>query len=113
MLSAVKLVQRHLEQIPADYKDPSASAYHVDTSGSTEEADGDIINDPTALQAHIAKKQRVLHLMQHQQSKTQGTAGGTTGTPNRGGRGGSALGYSGRVWHLYCPPTVIYLFFRN
>eukprot|EP00961_Rhodomonas_salina_P090982 1224436-Rhodomonas_salina.1 len=25
VLSAVKLVQRHLEQIPADYKDPSAS----------------------------------------------------------------------------------------
>eukprot|EP00961_Rhodomonas_salina_P147837 1989868-Rhodomonas_salina.1 len=50
VLSAVKLEQHHLEQIPADYKDQSASANHVDTPGSTEEADGDINNDPTALQ---------------------------------------------------------------
>eukprot|EP00961_Rhodomonas_salina_P172498 2326040-Rhodomonas_salina.1 len=27
VLSAVKLAQCHLEQIPADYKDPSASTY--------------------------------------------------------------------------------------
>eukprot|EP00961_Rhodomonas_salina_P249976 3378747-Rhodomonas_salina.1 len=90
VLSAVKLAQCHLEQIPADYKDLSAAAYHVDTSGSTKEADGDINNDPTALQAHIAKKQRVLHLMQHQQNKTQGAAGGTVATPNKGGRSGGA-----------------------
>eukprot|EP00961_Rhodomonas_salina_P018637 250835-Rhodomonas_salina.1 len=57
VLSEVKLAQRHLEQIPQDYKYQSAAAYHVDTSGSTEEGDGDLDNDPAALQAHIAKKQ--------------------------------------------------------
>eukprot|EP00961_Rhodomonas_salina_P018639 250836-Rhodomonas_salina.2 len=62
VLSAVKLAQHHLEQIPQDYKDPSASAYHIDTSGSMEEADGDLDNDPAALQAHIAKKQRAAHI---------------------------------------------------
>eukprot|EP00961_Rhodomonas_salina_P063938 859292-Rhodomonas_salina.1 len=99
MLSEVKLEQRHLEQIPADYKDQSVLAYHVDTPGSTEEADGDINNDPTALQAHIAKKQRVLHLMQHQQSKTQGAAGGTVGLPNKGGPcGGSPASRGRRGW---------------
>eukprot|EP00961_Rhodomonas_salina_P302080 3940719-Rhodomonas_salina.1 len=58
VLSAVKLAQRHLEQISQDYKDQSASAYHIDTSGSTKEGDGDLDNNPTALQAHIAKKQQ-------------------------------------------------------
>eukprot|EP00961_Rhodomonas_salina_P223624 3023948-Rhodomonas_salina.1 len=34
--------------------------------------------------------------MQHQQNKTQGAAGGTVGTPNRGGRSGSASASRGR-----------------
>eukprot|EP00961_Rhodomonas_salina_P245023 3311098-Rhodomonas_salina.2 len=34
--------------------------------------------------------------MQHQQSKTQGAAGGTVGTPNKGGRSGGAPASRGR-----------------
>eukprot|EP00961_Rhodomonas_salina_P012370 166633-Rhodomonas_salina.1 len=91
--SAVKLAQRHLEEIPGDYKEPITLTLHVDT---TEVEDG-MDEDPVALQAHIAKKEKVLVVLQKQSGTepTQGQSAGQGCFGGRGGRGCTQLGRGG------------------
>eukprot|EP00961_Rhodomonas_salina_P182965 2470130-Rhodomonas_salina.1 len=53
--------------------------------------------DPVALQAHIAKKQKVLAVLQKQSGTepTQGQSAGLSCFGGRGGRGGTQLGRGG------------------
>eukprot|EP00961_Rhodomonas_salina_P146391 1970590-Rhodomonas_salina.1 len=54
--NTIKLVQCHLEGIPGDYKEPATLTYHV----NAKEEDVNMDQDPVALQAHTAKKQKFL-----------------------------------------------------
>eukprot|EP00961_Rhodomonas_salina_P090799 1221872-Rhodomonas_salina.1 len=65
--NAIKLVQRHLKGIPGDYKEPATPTYHV----NVKEEDVDMDQDPVALQAHIAKKQKVLVVLQKTATEPQ------------------------------------------
>eukprot|EP00961_Rhodomonas_salina_P044902 603096-Rhodomonas_salina.1 len=78
--NAIKLAQRHLEGIPGDYKEPVTPAPHINAPDEGDDMD----QDPAVLQAHIAKKQKALAILQKTATEPQGQGGAKGGSGGRG-----------------------------
>eukprot|EP00961_Rhodomonas_salina_P017199 231392-Rhodomonas_salina.1 len=89
--SAIKLAQRHLQLVPADYKPPTATPVML---VMTKEEAMEINSNLEALREHVSQKQKVLSVLEKAENDKNKTPG-----PGRGGGGtrgkGSCCGGSG------------------